>query len=157
MEEQLVTFETAKIVKEKGFVWYCNAWFYISNIDEVNAYPKYYREKALAEYTEIGGKLVATVIGGQPGKTINTKFKNSDMSPNIIAAPTQSFLQKWLREVHNLYVESNPNASGYGWFIDKTNGTYIDNSAFTGPNGGGRWDIYEEALEVGLQKALSLI
>lgn len=131
MEEKKVIFETAKVAKEKGFNW-CTRSFFNSEKDLITPH-----ECEIEDY---------------PYEPVNHNLHKYNWS-----RPTQSFLQKWLREVHNLYVESNPNASGYGWFIDKTNGTYINNSAFTGPNDGGRWDIYEEALEVGLQEALKLV
>jgi hypothetical protein len=49
-------------------------------------------------------------------------------------------------------------ACGYGYEISKAdNGTHITSSVYEGPNDGGKWDIYEEALEAGLQEALKLI
>ena len=44
-------------------------------------------------------------------------------------------------------------ACGYGYEISKAdNGTHITSSVYEGPNDGGKWDIYEEALEAGLQE-----
>ena len=94
------------------------------------------------------------IAEGEYGYIFDITKKNPAI---FIHHPTQALLQKWLREKHELYVESNPNTSGYGWFIDKTNGTAISDCRFTGPNSGGRWDIYEDALEIGLQEALKLI
>lgn len=37
------------------------------------------------------------------------------------------------------------------------NGTHIVSSVYEGPNDGGKWDVYEDALEAGLQEALKLI
>lgn len=37
------------------------------------------------------------------------------------------------------------------------NGTHITDGIFKGPNDGGQWDTYEEALEAGIQKAVELI
>lgn len=46
----------------------------------------------------------------------------------------------------------------YGYDICKAdNGTFIAAGIFDGPNDGGQWDTYEEALEVGIQKALKLV
>jgi hypothetical protein len=126
MKEQLVSFQVAKLAKEKEFDVLCEHSFseHDSGIQDNN----------------------------QNGfRNWNKEYKNS------YSRPTQTLLQKWLREVHNLYVEANPNASGYGWFIDKTNGTHIKGSEYEGPNDGGRWDIYEDALEIGLLEALKLI
>lgn len=34
---------------------------------------------------------------------------------------------------------------------------HITDGIFKGPNDGGQWDTYEEALEAGIQKAIELI
>ena len=69
--------------------------------------------------------------------------------------PTQSFAQKWLRETKNMHIAIIRNACGYGYDICKAdNGTHIADGVFDGPNDGGQWDTYEEALEAGMQKAL---
>ena len=48
--------------------------------------------------------------------------------------------------------------SGYGYEISKAdNGTHITSSVYEGPNDGGKWDVYEDALEAVLQEALKLI
>lgn len=72
--------------------------------------------------------------------------------------PTQSFAQKWLRETKNMHIAIIRNACGYGYDICKAdNGTFIVAGIFDGPNDGGQWDTYEEALEAGIQKALKLL
>ena len=75
-----------------------------------------------------------------------------------IEFPPQSVAQKWLRETKNLHIEIYRNACGYGYVIVKTNnGTWKEDDNSRGPNDGGLWDTYEEALEAGLQEALKLI
>lgn len=75
-----------------------------------------------------------------------------------ICAPIQSFAQKWLRETKNLHISIIRNACGYGYDICKAdNGTHIADGMYKGPNDGGQWDTYEEALEAGIQEALKLI
>lgn len=72
--------------------------------------------------------------------------------------PPQSLVQKWLRETKNMHVCIYRSASGYGYDISKAdNGTHIINDLSDGPNDGGLWDTYEEALEVGIQEALKLV
>ncbi len=64
---------------------------------------------------------------------------------------TQSLLQKWLREVHNIHIEVH-NLGMKWWFNLKEIDS--DNAAlFISDN----YNSYEEALEVGLQQALKLI
>jgi hypothetical protein len=75
-----------------------------------------------------------------------------------IEFPPQSIVQKWLRETKNLHISIIRNACGYSYDICKAdNGTHITDGIFKGPNDGGQWDTYEEALEAGIQKAIELI
>lgn len=75
-----------------------------------------------------------------------------------IQFPSQSIAQKWLRETKNLHLSIIRNACGYSYDICKAdNGTHIAEGVFKGPNDGGEWDTYEEALEAGIQEALKLI
>lgn len=58
----------------------------------------------------------------------------------------------------NLHISIIRNACGYSYDICKAdNGTHIADGIFKGPNDGGQWDTYEEALEVGIQEAIKLI
>ena len=76
---------------------------------------------------------------------------NIDIRPTS-NLPTQSLVQKWLREVHNIHIEIYYNASGCGWILTKLNGSTIkdiDNDIF--------FDTYEYSLEQGIIEALKLI
>ncbi len=71
-----------------------------------------------------------------------------------ILAPTQSLLQKWLREVYNKSVIANNNASGWYWELNKAeSGTFITDYFLEEYE----YETYEEALEIGLQETLKLI
>lgn len=75
-----------------------------------------------------------------------------------IEFPTQSIAQKWLRETKDLHIEIYRSAVGYGYAIVKAdNGTWQEDDDSRGPNDGGLWDTYEEALEAGIREALKLI
>ena len=112
MKEQLVTFEVAKLAKEKGF-----------------------NELSDSCYNIIG------VISN------NINNKNQDWTDNkVYTAPTQSLLQKWLREIHKINVYCIPS--------DFEEGTWYNNIASHNPVFTG---TYEEALEIGLQEGLQLI
>ena len=91
--------------------------------------------------------------------TLETAKMLNDILPyRCYYQPTQSLLQKWLREIKNLHIAIIRDACGYGYDICKANnGTHITDGVFDGPNDGGQWDTYEEALEVGIQKALKLV
>lgn len=112
MTEELVTLETAKMLREKGF----QQRKYLINVSTLHHCYKY------------------------------------------LSVPPQSVAQKWLRETKNLHIEIYRNACGYGYAIVKANnGTWMEDDDSKGPNDGGKWDTYEEALEAGLQEALKLI
>ena len=126
MQEQLISFETAELAKEKGFDF------------------KVYKEEKI--YDKLGYLL----------KPEDEVFPNVEHFP----APTQSLLQKWLREVHNINVFINRDGmfrkESYCIFIhdnikDISRLRPLDNDVFSG------YSTYEEALEVGLQEALKLI
>jgi len=124
MEEQLISFKIAKLAKEKGFKL---------------PYPTAcYTEEAELYISE---NLLSERITGKP------------KPKNIYIAPTQSLLQKWLREKHNIdiIIEPNQDSDGnkyYCWRGRKNmSSSTIGNVA----------DHYEEALEKGLIEALKLI
>lgn len=76
---------------------------------------------------------------------------------DVYQAPTQSFLQKWLREEYNLvvipwyYHKEVIGGDTYDYRITDINGEYIDYE----PDN--NFKTYEDALEKGLQEALKLI
>ena len=137
MKEQLISFETAKLAKEKGFNEEC--YFTYGEISEDYCLFK-------SEYSET----------------------NSEVNEYIYSAPTQSLLQKWLREVHNCHVEVIFHSPLDDSYITKDNLRYCFEVNYYGKNfnipftddedySGYDYLTYEEALEKGLQEALKLI
>ena len=124
MEEQLISFETAVLAKEKGF-----------KIPTPVMYKG--NEKSYGHNNEWG-------IDEQ---RLDGKFPYRNQQWYSI--PTQSGLQKWLREKHNIHLIAykNINIDGYDWCFITTDGITNINS----------YKTYEEALEVGLQEALNFI
>jgi hypothetical protein len=135
MKEEIITFTTAKLAKEKRF---------ITDVEGMSWIGTCYNKE---------GRLDDDFFD-ENGKELNTYFK--------YLAPTQSLLQKWLREVHNLWVEPSINtypktnnvAVSIHYFIDKEitktyNPYELENLTHS--------DTFEEALEKGLQEALTLI
>lgn len=122
MIDQLVTFDTAKLAKEKGFDLPC-PYRYIKDrsIDFWGYDPNY----------EHGFHRNNVCVG--------------------ISAPTQSFLQKWLRENHAMHINVTYIIHKDVWcfsLIDIKNRELIDyDESIT----------FEEALESGLQEALKQI
>ena len=88
-------------------------------------------------------------------------FGSNNQFESYISAPTQSLLQKWIREKHDIHINPEP----YGETADHTRditGYYMgDIIHSTGGQvlvyGDDNYSTYEEALEVGLLKALKEI
>jgi len=146
MEEKLIDFETAKLAKEKGF-------------DElIIHYYKSTNENNVFTHRRRGGY--------HKGKTY--ELRNSNMvigKKGIIkySAPTQSLLQKWLREKHNIHIkiEVTTQCNFYYSIVqfleppkNKANPAKIGYQNVANVQ---KVSTYEKALEAGLQEALNLI
>ncbi len=88
MKDQLITINTAKLAKDKGF-----------NIET---------DKYLCNYY--------TDLPPMKWKLLNKKELTPNFSKFEWAAPTQTQLQKWLREKHNLYVQVDLDQTSYPKF-----------------------------------------
>ena len=167
MKEQLITFETAKLAKEKDFnilqhsYYFEDGEFKENSLKGTNGYYGEEYEFNLSEFNENWNDKWLTK------KTGDRCFGCSKQKGYLetFSAPTQSLLQRWLREVHNIYVESYHDLTSDGTKIqfytswgflqqkDK-NGNRNVNGWYDEYND---WKTYEEALEIGLQEALKLI
>jgi len=142
MKEELILFETAKLAKEKGFGKNTYS-FYL----ECKEKAKLFEHKRYQNYNDYD--YVKT-------------WRNSPYD-DITSAPTQSLLQKWLREKHHLHIMIDfiTSAHDIKWLYEITlcmnansqsnndiEDIHIMNEGF---------DSYEEALEKGLEKTLNLI
>lgn len=151
MEEQLILYETAKLAKEKGFIY--------KTLDDL------YQKKLYLNLSEIPQSLYDSLSNDEFINdkiyrfTIQTGYIPNEYLDMIILCPTQSLLQRWLREVHKLHIYIDTTAS-----FDKTEKSKY-RSAIKVPFQPFRWttahyylgDTYEECLEKGLQEALKLI
>ena len=128
MTDQLISLKTAKLAREKGF--------------NQNPYK------------------TANAYGPEFTDGSNIKLRSSSLfnpDTNTAVAPTQSLLQKWLRETYfiHIVIQVFHDTSGLGkkWTFSADifyeNGD-VDRSGLTE-------DTYEEALEQGLQEALKLV
>lgn len=131
MEEQLVTFEVARLAKEKG----CKLDLYSD--DEWH-------------YIDEEGDLF----------WCNHDPRSSYPNAERVVKCSQSLLQKWLREEHSLYVmleetETLSLKSGIGFYykiikVKEKEHLGLDCSMYF-------YKTYEEALEAGLKEGLRLI
>ena len=132
MTEQLISFETAKLAKEKGFKIPTRV-MYKGN------------EKSYGHNNEWG-------IDEQ---RLDGKFPYTNQQWYSI--PTQSFLQKWLREKHNKHIYLFPLDNGKWGFENNSISINLDHIFINYMYEGKEYNSYEEALEIGLQEALKLV
>lgn len=127
--ESYVSFDTAKLLKEAGFDEVCRSAYYAT------------------------------------GNSAVMYERNSMLSPGYVSRPTQALAARWLREVYGLHVMISPyydcSVDAEGKIVDKRMyWGYMILYAATGnlaEDNDERFDNYEQALEVGLQKVIKLI
>lgn len=124
-EKDYVTLELAKLLKNAGFDDPCEKYININTGDW-----------GYCDYDHIFEK-------------------NSNLPSYGISYPLLYEAQKWVRENLNIHIVIDRSASGYYWTLCKADtGTFINNSDYCGPNDGGKWDSYEEALNAGIEAAI---
>lgn len=130
MKEQLISFDTAKLAKELGFDVPIQ-----HTVNKVNQLYDIHNNKI-----NINSNIV----------TNWNKFNT------VISAPTQSLLQKWLRDKYGLHVEvrlaNQVKKKSYYYGVFEY---FVYRHQLVQSNS--RFKKYEESLEVGLQEALNLI
>lgn len=160
MKEQLISLETATLAKEKQFQEY-TSYFYtkengLCSIDTDGEILNIHNDDLTFKDSiwDCNGDFWYNEIEDEEGIYAQT------YEPIKYPAPTQSLLQKWLRETHQLHLEIQVQdyveTPKFYWNIF---GTYKNNKIIRCIANSPREDYvsYEEALEAGLQKALSYI
>ena len=133
MEDTRITFETAKLAKEKKF-------------------PQEPNRRKVPYYNYKGE------FNGDVTDFLRKYLREEDTSGvESVSAPTQSLLAKWLREKHEIYV--TPRES-YAFdqtleFVCSVNNIFVNHGNNDEPIN--RFKTYEDAYEKGLQEALKLI
>ena len=141
MEDTLINFETAKLAKEKGFDIPQNKMFSI--IIDRSIFNKTDNPEVIKFHN--GDKHQCSNI---PHDWNNTQ---SQTPTKYYSAPTQSLLQKWLREVHNIHITvTSISQESWQYHIQKPKDKLGDNYNED-------YENYEEALEEALQGSLKLI
>jgi len=141
MKEELITFETAKLAKEKGFDWACNM--------STTHYLDENRHPHDGTSGPFGWEKDETVTSS--GYFINNKkmcdFSNESYTQ--YAVPTQSLLQKWLRDIHKIHITI--------WYNELTEKYRIDSINSNEPFDMDEYPTYEQVLEIALVESLNLI
>ncbi len=118
MEEKLIELETAMLAKEKNFDITCDWGFRL--------YKK--------EFSREGNKIEIGTI--ESAFNVNNKDMAGSNVYDKIARPTQSLLQKWMRDVHNILIDVIPFYNEEDLPLTKTNRPK--------PKGYFVWDYYDE-------------
>lgn len=145
MEEHLITFRTARDLKDKGFRYYSKYSYWLANLTSMT-----------------------------PGTEDHNGF-TTDINYETFGrcyAPTQSLVQKWLREIHDINVLVNfetidDSETAYTWHIKyyleegknrkKDTWDFYEDIYSLSQEKIQWFDTYEQALENGLQEGLKLI
>lgn len=131
MKDQLISLETAKLAKEKGF-----------DIEVNNHY---------SDFNQIDIEHLMD------------DCKNSELEPFEYSAPTQSLLQKWLREEHNLHPYVTPYGDGKAWRVPNIRHNNEDWNEVNKPyqykqrQFPDKFKTYEQALEFAIETMLNLL
>jgi hypothetical protein len=135
MQDQIVSFDTAKLACEKGFN---NNW------DSKDNYHCFYGYDLDPSRNKEKKKDVMYFFGDHS----NTWNLQNHGWPGY-NAPTQSLLQKWLRDKHHIHVEVSWDTVSYDVYVFHPDLPVGQNREMH--------NTYEEALEVGLIEGLKLI
>ena len=142
MEDEIVSFETAMLLKEKGFNEQCSY---------------YYEDDELYKLCHYQGDGTGFSRNSSP---INDRLSCEEMQ---CTALTQSLAQKWLRETRNITFNANPHSNDGKIIYVVTikvisSNKYIDfNVMMDTSNKAIMFNTYEEAIEAGLKYCLKSI
>lgn len=101
IQEDYVSFETVKLLKEKGF-----------NSEEVGCHGGFYSERCYES-----GYGIITESGKEVG-LVYDDLTNCDLDYDEYLRPTLQMAMKWLRKVHNIHIEVRITNHSLSSFID---------------------------------------
>lgn len=129
--EDYVSFEIAKLLKEKGFNEICEYEYGVPNIDNGYILQRFFKP-----------------------------IKNSELIDDAYTAPTFQMARKWLMEVHNIYFSVVPHSYKEGkpfdyefvyWHDDEYHTPYDEKHPTYHKLFGKTWKKYEEACDVAIK------
>jgi len=154
MKDEIVSFETAKLAKENEFKLPCHSYYF-----EDGEFKEYVIEDTYGYYGSEYTVKLEELYNNWNDKMLTNKSGNRCFGCKkghgyfeTYSAPTQSLLQKWLREEHNISISIETSYQGgsflYEIYIWKE---YKDIPIVR------CYRKYEHALERGLKEALKLL
>lgn len=137
MEQKLISLSTAKLVKEKGFTAYSEQWYEDNEGDELFSicFPG---DEGLDHYMAF---------------TEDDNYNITSYQDGFYFAHPQSFVQAWLRDVHNILIFIVP----FKDHASDVNDDVVWNYAIYNKSIVKQYKSYEEALEEGIIEGLKLI
>jgi hypothetical protein len=137
--EDYVSYKTAKLLKEKGFDEKCIAVYHDGELQLVSS---------LGIFSSKGyGEQILTYTNSE-----------CEWSPIMISAPTIQMTMKWLREVHNVFIDISSRFSKnadkdvcFSYSCKKLINTYRSSYEIIED---GEWLNYEEACEAAIKYCL---
>ncbi len=88
-------------------------------------------------------------------------YNDSPYSKEVVSAPTQALLQRWLRELYNIVIIILPyidcESKDVNWSLQYVLSDDLHNNRYFEIDESDSKNTYEEALEKGLEGALNLI
>ena len=118
-KEQFVEFETAKLLKERGFDGLCyKVWHVADGSKSLVAAPFFVEGETVVNKDTVDAAAEQMVYP----YSMNNKVEG-------FLVPTQAMAMRWLREKHNIHIELTPICTGdsdedlewhYGWAVKTT-------------------------------------
>ena len=151
MREQLISFETAKLAKEKGFNER-EHWFYkVKSENDIELYGCTKKQLVgFKGYNPIYNKV----------NDYHTNKEKDNAKLYRCSAPTQSLLQKWLMEKYRIFININYDGNDEVFrveIIKQNNDRSRKVFYLKEENIIMMFHSYEDALEISLQEGLKLI
>ena len=135
IQEDYVSFETAKLLKEKGFDVPCNTFFVVGENKKDRTKERFSYSSVIADRNSYNSELP---------------------EHEYVSAPTLQTAMKWLREVHNLSVEVYRTACGYvSCIVAIPSGTdikFLEEEGDDLPSG--QYTTWDKACEAGIKYSL---
>ncbi len=146
MKDELITFETAKLAKEKRFGLGKNDYIILPTAYELNG--NLYNDAKLIGLVRRKYNNTPNHLGAVTQEDFEADIFMIDNSlDEFILAPTQSLLQKWLREIHKIDIKIERYSKEHDLWLYQVEKYPVKSG----------YNSYEETLEAGLQEALNLI
>ena len=146
--EDYVSFEIAKLLKEKGFKEWCRCCYGVAVLH--NGEDISFDEEC--ELRDEGRENEIEYVEG--GTFYYFNCNNGDEDTNVWAAPTLQMAMKWLREVHSLYLDIVTSFSQDGICYTFSCSNTMDLIQGTNGTSYHEYQTYEEACEAAIKYCL---